>query len=149
MSKMSRYELLEKFIKDSKYEHIAEIGVRDGETTFHLLRTCKLKRYILVDIDKRIDTPPLCEFRQMKSTDAAPTVKDGSLDLIFIDADHSFESVTSDITSWLPKVRKGGMITGHDYMNPAHRDVEKAVDSFFGKEKVEFNEDCYVWMVRV
>lgn len=36
-------------------------------------------------------------------------------DLVFIDADHSYEAVKADIAAWTPKVRKGGVLAGHDY----------------------------------
>ena len=38
----------------------------------------------------------------------------GSLDFVFIDAEHTFEAVVSDIRAWLPKVKHGGCIAGHD-----------------------------------
>ena len=40
---------------------------------------------------------------------------DGSLDFIYIDADHSYEAVLADVKAWWPKLRPGGMISGHDY----------------------------------
>jgi hypothetical protein len=48
------------------------------------------------------------------SAAAADDVKDGSLDFIFVDADHSTESVLADLAAWRPKVREGGWLTGHD-----------------------------------
>ena len=38
-----------------------------------------------------------------------------SLDAVFIDADHSYESVVKDIAAWTPKVKRGGIIAGHDF----------------------------------
>jgi len=44
---------------------------------------------------------------------------DHSLDFIYIDANHTYESVKQDIELWYPKVRIGGLIGGHDYL-PRH-----------------------------
>lgn len=38
-----------------------------------------------------------------------------TLDFVFIDAEHTYDSVKQDITAWLPLVKKGGYIGGHDY----------------------------------
>ena len=40
---------------------------------------------------------------------------DHSLDMVFIDGAHDYESVMTDILSWLPKIKKNGLICGHDY----------------------------------
>jgi len=50
----------------------------------------------------------------MSSADAAVIVADRSFDLIFIDADHAYDSTRQDISLWFPKVRKGGILCGHD-----------------------------------
>lgn len=50
-----------------------------------------------------------------KSTvEAAQHVPDNSLDFVFIDASHDYESVRADIRAWQSKVRAGGALTGHD-----------------------------------
>ncbi len=49
------------------------------------------------------------------SVEASADVPDGSLDWAYVDANHSFPYVVADIAAWLPKVRKGGIIAGHDY----------------------------------
>ena len=54
-------------------------------------------------------------FHQLFSAKAAEIFSDGDLDLVFIDANHSFEAVTADILAWWPKVKEGGWLTGHDY----------------------------------
>lgn len=66
------------------------------------------------------------------SIEAARRVDDGSLDMVFIDADHSYEGVKRDIAAWLPKVKRGGWLGGHDYRNTDPRfdfsGVDKAVE---------------------
>jgi predicted O-methyltransferase YrrM len=48
------------------------------------------------------------------SASAASLIRDKSLDLVFIDADHSYGAVRQDILAWMPKVKSGGIICGHD-----------------------------------
>ena len=47
-----------------------------------------------------------------------------SLDFVFIDAAHDYHSVLADINAWLPKVKIGGIISGHDFF---HDPVKQAV----------------------
>jgi hypothetical protein len=72
---------------------------------------------------------------KMGSDDAAELFSDNSLDLVFIDGDHTYDQVISDIDNYLPKIKKGGTICGHDY-NPGFPDVIRAVTERFGKVDV-------------
>jgi hypothetical protein len=67
------------------------------------------------------------KFFECASVEAATKIDDESLDFIFIDADHSYESVMQDLTIWYPKLKPGGLLTGHDYHM---RTVEEAVKHF-------------------
>lgn len=62
-----------------------------------------------------------------KSIDAAKLYEDESLDFVFIDACHSYECVVEDIRAWYPKVKKDGIISGHDY-NDSWPGVVRAVN---------------------
>ena len=53
------------------------------------------------------------------SVEAAMQVPDNSLDFVYIDGNHEFSYVTSDIHVWRKKVKKGGIISGHDYFKHA------------------------------
>lgn len=64
------------------------------------------------------------------SVAAASTFDGPQLDWIFIDADHSYQSVLSDILAWAPCVRPGGLFSGHDYSDNRVRD---AVTHVFGR----------------
>lgn len=46
---------------------------------------------------------------------AAARFADGSLDLVFIDADHQYDAVMRDLEAWWPKIAPTGRIAGHDY----------------------------------
>ena len=48
---------------------------------------------------------------------ASDMFQDESLDYIFIDANHAYDFVVEDINLWFPKLKKGGMFSGHDYIN--------------------------------
>lgn len=61
------------------------------------------------------------------STEAAKDYADNSLDFVFIDADHEYESVVEDINAWHPKVKIGGVLAGHDY-HLNHPGVIRAVN---------------------
>lgn len=68
------------------------------------------------------------------STNAAKMVPDGSLDFVYIDGNHDFLHVTEDITYWEPKVRVGGIISGHDFAryrgNPMYCHVKDVVQAW-------------------
>lgn len=49
------------------------------------------------------------------SMDAVGLFQDGFFDLVYIDAIHSYEHAKADIMAWEPKVKQGGIISGHDY----------------------------------
>lgn len=67
-----------------------------------------------------------------------------SLDFIFIDADHSYEAVTRDLQSWFPKLKKGGHIAGHDYVDDER--VRNAVRDFFNLDDSAFcGENCWCY----
>lgn len=54
------------------------------------------------------------------SWDMAVHVPDESLDFIHFDAGHSYECVKRDFAAWIPKCKKGSIISGHDVLNPRY-----------------------------
>ena len=63
------------------------------------------------------------------TTAMAGFVGDLSCDLVYIDADHSYQGVRSDVDSWWPKVKVGGVMAFHDY-EMTHYGVKQAVNEF-------------------
>jgi predicted O-methyltransferase YrrM len=78
------------------------------------------------------------------SWDGAKHYEDKSLDFIFIDAAHDYESVKKDINAWFPKLKDGGIIAGHDYT--WCDDVKKAVNEFFEGKTIYENEGCWIYL---
>lgn len=100
---------------------------------------------------KKTGCSDCCVVIKAKTEDAAPQIPDNSLDICFIDAAHDYVNVTNDIKNYLPKV-KGGIICGHDY-DSGHKETVKAVNDFFGKNKIEVRAGRLnrspIWIVRL
>lgn len=76
------------------------------------------------------------------SVNAAKEFEDESLDFVFIDGDHSYEGVVTDIAAWEPKIKRNGWIIGHDIH---FESVKKAVTEKFTKYDVA---DDFLWYVK-
>lgn len=74
------------------------------------------------------------------SISASKMYADESLDVVFIDADHRYESVKADILAWMPKVKNGGILAGHDYCN-THFGVMQAVNELVPQSDII--RDCW------
>jgi len=68
------------------------------------------------------------------------------LDFVFIDARHRFEDIYTDLFLYRNVVRKGGMMSGHDYGHESYPGIKQAVDHYFGKVNTE---DGNVWWIEV
>jgi hypothetical protein len=150
----------------------AETGVGSGPTTHYLLETHPELLWIGVDHfpagfplvdgttmpqerqDKyRLNYAMLVELHAPRLTwidapvpEAASQVADGSLDLVFIDDDHSYEGCRDAILAWRPKVRIGGWLAGHDYYPERFPGVVKAVKELIPGFGVA---DDFVWLTKV
>ncbi len=91
---------------------------------------------------KQFGNDPLTKIIRKKSEDAINDVKE--LDIVFIDGNHSYDSVMQDINLWHGKVREGGILAGHDYGVPGLEGVKKAVDKSFGDDV--FIGSDYTWL---
>ena len=61
------------------------------------------------------------------SPEAATLFTDGWFDLVYLDAGHAYHEIQADIDAWLPKVRSGGVLCGHDYCD-SFPGVRRAAD---------------------
>lgn len=143
---LARYNLL-------KFSLGAEIGVRYGHFSHHLMgKYPELSMYLVDPYAPYLDlgyeytieeqTKIKNEARDrlspfgtraiwtyVSSVEAAALCPDHMLDFVFIDAEHTYNSARADISSWYPKVKLGGLISGHDFDMDG---VQKAVKEFAG-----------------
>jgi len=95
----------------------------------------------------------ICMMR-MFSTDAVKFFEDYYFDWIYIDANHKYEYIKENLELWTPKVKVGGMITGHDYKNKKEKNrgwgITRAVDEFVlnNNFKLHTGDRCTYWFER-
>lgn len=85
-----------------------------------------------IQAKKRL-SPYHVQFVKNYSVEASMAFEDNELDFVYIDAAHDFRNVVDDIDSWYPKVRSGGIVSGHDYVRrkkPSKTHIIEAVQGF-------------------
>ena len=80
---------------------------------------------------------------QKTSDDALGKLTGRTFDFIYIDGIHQYENVKQDIINYLPMVKKGGVIGGHDY-GPSWPGVRQAVDEMFGEPDKVFQDTSWI-----
>jgi len=81
---------------------------------------------------------------KLKSIDVSKKFRNNSLDFVFVDASHEYKDVKQDLIEWLPKVKDGGILAGHDYADYFPGVIE-AVNEVIGKENIIISEDCFIY----
>jgi Methyltransferase domain len=167
----------------------AEIGVKQGKYSEELLSNwhgselVSIDPWLSADPDEYVDRSNVSQDRfnefyeetrerladygsrstiwRMTSVEAAAKVPDQSFDFVYIDARHDYESVKEDLEAWCSKVRPGGILAGHDYVDGDLPEgefyVKSAVDEFFGARKIPVHgtegpsavESFPTWIVEV
>lgn len=150
----NRTELICLFAELS-FEYGAEIGVAQGKfsklmhDTIPGLRLLSVDAYgkgkerYYVEAKKRLARYPFNLLIVSSSMAAVRNIEDNSLDFVYIDADHAFNSVICDIVQWSKKVRPGGIVSGHDYIKRRGWGVVDAVNLYcrYNNKKLLLTED--------
>ena len=166
------WDVFDKILIDNKCETGAEVGVAYAGHIVNILERCPCVK-LLYGIDPYLDYADYDESMNQgqrlfdnlhkyvlaktgrfgnrythirkTSVDAAKHIDDCSLDFIFIDANHVYEYVKEDIAAWMPKVRTGGIVGGHDYNPTAFPGVCHAVNELLVSYKEIFTPGSSVW----
>jgi hypothetical protein len=156
---MSRRSFLFNFIPKKKI--CLELGVWKGHFAKEIIKHAKPSELHLVDpwifveemrkyfndqeeldkihqkVCKRFSDKKFVTIHRCTSEQLAQNFSDEYFDWIYIDGDHSFEGVYSDLINYHSKVKKGGLIIGDDYGGKS-RGVKKAVDKFCIERLIDF-----------
>jgi len=168
----NRIELAQHF-RDLGFKRGVEVGVCDGRYSEILMQTIPGLKLIgvdpyvpyhryndyrkattldskLVEARNRLDKYPNYTLAIGFSVETSKWIQDKSLDFVFIDANHKYEFVKEDIEAWYPKVRSGGIVSGHDYyeFKSGRGGVIPAVDEFverngFELQTTEWDNDAH------
>lgn len=147
----------------AKDKHVLEIGTFLGRSTINMLRYCKsmvaidhfkgnpqdIAADVVREIERRGSTlwqqflHRLAEYNigdrqfilmKMCSKRAYDYLMGQQFDFVFIDGNHEYNDVVSDIALYKGRVIPGGILAGHDYyLDGNFPGVRQAVDEQFGK----------------
>ena len=147
----NRDQMIMKFPRDAV---VAEIGVDQGVFSRSILRTNPRRLHLIDpwekqtgdfandpmndgDFEQKYKTVretlgrlPNVEIIRDYSLKAVERFADGYFDWIYLDADHSYRAVRSDLEAWIRKIRPGGIFAGHDYCTRHWIQVKAALDDF-------------------
>lgn len=148
-------------LKNININTLVEIGCYQGESTTifaHCLPNTKIyavdpfrtsydiqkMTMVQLNFNKRISKFSNIIKIKKESLLACKDFEDKSLDSVYIDGDHSYNSVYNDILAWKKKIKDGGVICGHDYNLQS---VKNAINDIFKKE-VKIYEDTS-WLIKL
>ena len=104
---------------------------------------CKLASFdsVYEEFKKNMGIHPNVQHIRKKSNDAVSDVQE--IDFLYIDGVHVYRQVKQDIINYLPKIKPGGFIGGHDY-HPFWSGVVQAVDEFLGPPDMIFEDTSWI-----
>lgn len=144
-----------------------EIGVFEGMHANNILSTLSIKRLYLVDPyanyseynNRSVDFEKIyknAKKRLLRFNNKIQFIRDFSeiaanqipdnIDFVYIDACHRYGYVKKDIELYYPKVKKGGVIGGHNF-EIRFKDVCKAVLEFADKHSLELQGEGIDWWI--
>ena len=126
---------------DGSEEHL------DPNSIWYVPELVEDKDYIFKEFHKNIEPVRMVvNAHRTTSLEGSKKYENESLDFVFIDAAHDYENVLLDIQNWFPKVKKGGVIAGHDI---TYHEVQRAVSEYSLENGIEiqvnFDEDIWFY----
>lgn len=145
-----RFDLLDLLPKNAA---VAELGVENGLFSKEIIARCTPSELILVDTwpDDTIKqacianamVPEKTFLKQTMSVEYLNSVRENTLDWVYIDTDHTYATTKSELESAAKAVKNDGYICGHDYTSISYSGLKRygvveAVNEFCVKYNYEF-----------
>jgi len=144
-----------------------EIGADKGKNALNVLRTLSIKKIYLIDpyenyeerSKKEMSSAEIEAKKRLKPyknkiiwikkfSDKAFKDIPNEIDFIYIDGNHEYEYVKKDIENYYPKIKKGGILAGHDISNPKYgKGIIKALMEFSIKNNLIFEISRTDWWI--
>jgi predicted O-methyltransferase YrrM len=156
---------LSDLIKSNQVQSFVEVGVYDGDNLLRLAKRFPTVSFIGVDpyydgeyndryelknkdywdhkydsIMKKVEKLDNLRIIRKSSLEAVVDFKFDSVDLVFIDAIHTYKDCKDDINHWLEIVKLGGVLSGHDY-SLTYFGVIMAVNEILGIDNIKIGQD--------
>ena len=121
------------YLLDSVGDVMALTSVESWRGKFMKRRMVDCREEVLERMCEYCDDPVLYSYKvlEMDSVEGSTHFENDSLDCVYIDAGHDYRNVIADLRAWYPKVRSGGIFSGHDYKEFGVPGVRNAVNEFF------------------
>ena len=145
----SREELI-KFFAHSNFKKGAEIGVNYGLFSEYMHKVIPDLQLLSIDpwfpkykhsdraekqAIKRLSVYPGNKIIKKPSMEVVCNIEEQSLDFVYIDGNHNFDSVMGELIEWSKRVRSGGIVAGHDYIKRL-RGLRTAVNYYVHFHKI-------------
>ena len=107
----------------------------DGRARTSMRETDDVFRHFIRNV-RRAGVEDVIYPLKMSSVQAAALFEDGTLDFVFLDANHDYQAVHLELAAWFPKVKRRGVLGGHNYRHAHFLGVRRAADEFFGEQEL-------------
>ena len=142
-----------------------EIGVAQADNSLSILKELAVDKLFLIDpyipyeFDGRIwdasadyviahaklaEYPQVAWLRKTSESANREFQNEEAVDFVYIDGNHSYESVKRDITLYYPLIKNNGLIGGHDY-TPLYESVMRAVNEFAEQTELDLHSVLPDW----